>query len=261
MDERFLERMDSQLAGFADPVERLHRAIEKNDFELYCQPILQFTGEARYPMAEVLVRMREEERALLPPGEFLPVFEHYRMMPQLDRWVVRNTVKRLARGSRIGRFTVNISGQTLEDPEFPRFVAAQLSSNKVPADTLGFEVDEGDILLRPDAIAQFAGACRSTGVQLLIDGFGRRCVSFTPLKDLAAQYVKVDGSVIRKILTSEVARTKMNAMLRVGEALGFQLVAECVEDQDVLVRLKAMGVAYAQGFGIYQPHPIDALAA
>jgi EAL domain-containing protein (putative c-di-GMP-specific phosphodiesterase class I) len=71
----------------------------------------------------------------------------------------------------------------------------------------------------------------------------------------------VDGSVIRKILTSEVARTKMNAMLRVGEALGFQLVAECVENQDVLVRLKAMAVPYAQGFGIYQPDPIDALAA
>jgi EAL domain-containing protein (putative c-di-GMP-specific phosphodiesterase class I) len=261
MDDQFLERMDSELAGFADPLERLQGAIQKNEFELYCQPVLQFAGEVRYPMAEVLVRMREEERALLPPGEFLPVFEHYKMMPQLDRWVVRNTVKRLARGSRIARFTINVSGQTLEDPEFPRFVAAQLSSNRIPADALGFEVDEGDILLRPAATAQFARACRATSVPLLIDGFGRRSVSFTPLKDLAAQYVKVDGSVVRRILTSEVARTKINAMLRVGEALGFQLVAECVEDQDVLVRLKAMGVAYAQGFGIYQPHPIDALAA
>ena len=260
MDDQFLERMDSELAGWTDPVDRLRGAIEKNEFELYCQPILQFAGETRYPMAEILVRMREEERALLPPGEFLPVFEHYRMMPQLDRWVVRHTVKRLAQGSRIGRFTVNVSGQTLEDVEFPRFVAAQLSVNKVMADSLLFEIDETDALLRLDAAAQFAAACRAIGGQVLLDGFGRRSVSFTPLKKLGVQYVKVDGSVTRKILSSEVARTKMNAMLRVGEALGFSIVAECVEDQDVLLRLKAMGVAYAQGFGIYQPHPIDALA-
>jgi EAL domain-containing protein (putative c-di-GMP-specific phosphodiesterase class I) len=260
MDDQSLERLDSELAGWTDPVERLQGAIEKNEFELYCQPILQFAGDTRYPMAEVLVRMREEERALLPPGEFLPVFEHYRMMPQLDRWVVRHTAKRLSSGSRIGRFTVNISGQTLEDAEFLRFVAAQLSLNKLAADVLLFEIDEGDALARPDAAAQFASAYRAMGGQLLIDGFGRQSVSFTPLRKLAAQYVKVDGSVSRKILTSEVARTKMNAMLRVGEALGFALIAECVEDQDVLLRLKAMGVAYAQGFGIYQPHPIDALA-
>ena len=100
MGDPFLERMDSELAGWTDPVRRLRDAIENDEFELYCQPILQFAGEERYPMAEVLVRLREEERALLPPGEFLPVFEHYRMMAQLDRWVVRHTIKRLARAIR-----------------------------------------------------------------------------------------------------------------------------------------------------------------
>src|SRR5205814_10644541 len=122
--DEFLREMDSELVGWADPVQRLRTAIEKNEFELYCQPILALQGGERYPMAEVLVRLREEEKALAPPGEFLPVFEHYRMMPQLDRWVVRHTVKRLAQGSRIARFTVNVHGQTLEDAEFPRFVAA-----------------------------------------------------------------------------------------------------------------------------------------
>ena len=100
MEDPFLQRMDSELAGWTDPVRRLRDAIENDEFELYCQPILQFAGDERYPMAEVLVRLREEERALLPPGEFLPVFEHYRMMAQLDRWVVRHTIKRLASGSR-----------------------------------------------------------------------------------------------------------------------------------------------------------------
>src|SRR6059036_3448337 len=158
MEDRFLERMDSELAGWTDPVRRLRDAIENDEFELYCQPILRFAGDERYPMAEVLVRLREEERALLPPGEFLPVFEHYRMMAQLDRWVVRHTVKRLADGSRIPRYTVNLSGQTLEDEDFPRFVAAQLSVNKIGADRLLFEIDESDALLRLGACKRFSDA-------------------------------------------------------------------------------------------------------
>ena len=259
MDE-FLQRMDSELVGWTNPVQRLRNAIEKNEFELYCQPILGLQ-ESGYPMAEVLVRLREEEKALVPPGEFLPVFEHYRMMPELDRWVVRHTVKRLAAGSRIAKFSVNVSGQTLEDAEFPRFVAAQLSSHQVSADRLLFEVDESDALQRPAAAKQFSQAHRAIGGGVAIDGFGRRAVSFLPIKEMGVQYVKVDGSIIRKIVTNDVAKTKLNAILRVSEALKFAIVAECVEDQDVLARLKALGCAYAQGFGIYQPHPIEALAA
>jgi len=73
------------------------------------------------------------------------------------------------------------------------------------------------------------------------------------------QFVKVDGRITRKVLTSESARSRLNAILRVGERLGFGVIAECVEEQEVLLRLKAMGVGYAQGFGIYQPHPIASL--
>jgi len=258
--DEFLQQMDSELTGWPDPVQRLRSAIEKDEFELYCQPILALQGAERYPLAEVLVRLREEEKALVPPGEFLPVFEHYRMMPQLDRWVVRHTVKRLAQGSRIPRFTVNLHGQTLEDAEFPRFVAAQLASNQVAAERLLFEIDESDALLRLGAASRFAAAYRAIGGAILVDGFGRRSVSFVPIRELAVQFVKVDGSITRKLLASDVARTKMNAMLRVSDALKFSIVAECVEEQDVLVRLKALGCGYAQGFGIYQPHPIDSLA-
>lgn len=261
MDEQFLQRMDTELTGWADPVARLRQAIEKDEFELYCQPILSLSAAGGYAMGEVLVRMREEEKALLPPGEFLPVLEHYRMMPLLDRWVVRNTVKRLAAGSRIPRFTVNLSGDTLTDLEFPRFVAAQLSMYKVAPERLLFEIDESDALLHPEVATAFASVHRGLGGGILIDGFGRRAVSFAVLKSIGIDFVKVDGCITRKILSSDPARNKMNAILRVSEALKFAVVAECVEDQNVLLRLKALGVGYAQGFGIYQPHPMDAVAA
>jgi len=93
----------------------------------------------------------------------------------------------------------------------------------------------------------------------VIDSFGFRAVSFAPVKALGVHFVKVDGHITRKVLTSESARSRLNAILRVGERLGFGVIAECVEEQEVLLRLKAMGVGYAQGFGIYQPHPIGSL--
>jgi EAL domain-containing protein (putative c-di-GMP-specific phosphodiesterase class I) len=259
MDEQFLERMESQLTGWADPVERLRAALENDEFQLYCQPIVDLAKLDSTAFCEVLVRLREEERALVPPGEFLPVFEHFRMMPQLDRWVVRHAAQHLARAVKHS-LTINISTQTLDDAEFPRFVAAQLAAHKVKADSLGFEIDEADALERPAAARQFAGACRAMGVRLFLDGFGQRSVSFAPIKELGVQFVKVDGAITRKVLTSDVASTKMNAVLRVSEALKFSIVAECVEEQDVLARLKALGCGYAQGFGIYQPHPIASLA-
>src|SRR5436190_5774741 len=163
MDDSQLQRMDSELAGWSNPVQRLRDALERDEFELYCQPILQFDGAERYPMAEVLVRMREEERALVPPGEFLPVFEHYRMMPQLDRWVVHNTLKRLAQGSRIACYTVNVSSQTIEDAEFPRFVSGRLTAHKVEPSRLLFEIDETDTLVRPEATERFAHQMKPVG--------------------------------------------------------------------------------------------------
>lgn len=261
LDDRFLERMDSQLTGWADPAARLRQALAQDQFELYCQPILAFHGGERYPMAEILVRMREEERALLPPGEFLPVFEQYGMMPLLDRWVVRRVIERLALGSRIQRFTINVSGQTLRDQGFAASVADATLQSGVRPDALLFEIDESDVLAQLDAAVRFADAVKGLGCGVLIDGFGRRAMTFSALKALRVDYIKVDGSIVRKLLTSEKARIKMNAMVRVADALQMGLVAEFVEEQDILLRLKAMNVGYAQGFGVYQPHPLDAIAA
>jgi EAL domain-containing protein (putative c-di-GMP-specific phosphodiesterase class I) len=260
VDEKLLERMDSELAGWSDPVTRIREALKKNEFELYCQPILALSAAEEQPMGEVLVRMREEERALLPPGEFLPAFEHYGMMPQLDRWVVFHAVQRLGRASRIRRFTVNVSAQTLEDADFLPYVEAALQKYRVAPALIGFEIEESDVLARLEAAVRFANAAKALGCGVLLDGFGRRAASFTPLKVLRVDYVKVDGSIVRKLVTSEVARTKMNAIQRVAEALRIGVVAECVEDENILTRLRAMKVSHAQGFGIRPPQPVDSVA-
>ena len=106
---------------------------------------------------------------------------------------------------------------------------------------------------------RFSTALRAVGCGTGVSGFGRRSATFLPLKTLRPDYVKVDGVIVRKLLTAPSAEAKLRAILRVGEVMGFQVIAEMVEEQDILVRLKALGVAYAQGFGIQQPHPIEKL--
>jgi len=256
-----LRKMDDELAGWSEPAERLRQALGKDELALYCQPIAALTGAVRFPMAEVLVRLHEEEKAMLPPGAFLPVFEHYRLMPELDRWVVRKALQHLARGSRMPHFSINVSSQTIEDATFPKWVALELVSAGMPGTALLFEISEGDALARLEAAVRLSTAIRAVGCGAIVSGFGRRTATFMPLKTLRPDYVKVDGVIVRKLLTAPAAEAKLKAIIRVGEVMGFQVVAEMVEDQDILTRLKALGVAFAQGFGILEPHPIELLLA
>jgi EAL domain-containing protein (putative c-di-GMP-specific phosphodiesterase class I) len=238
---------------------RVERALAQDELALFCQPI-RALRQSDYPMAEVLVRMRDEERALLPPGEFLPVFEQLGMMPQLDRWVVHHVLLWLRRGSRIPAFTVNLSGQTLADASFPAFVAAELETLGVAPAALLFEIDETDLAAGLDLATGAATALLLAGCGVIIDSFGSTAHSLAHLKRLRVDMVKLDGSVVRKLLSSGAARSLVDAVLRIARAIDLEVIGACVEDQDVLLRLKALGVGYVQGFGIHQPGPLEKIA-
>jgi EAL domain-containing protein (putative c-di-GMP-specific phosphodiesterase class I) len=257
-EDQFLDRMGRELTGWSDPFARLRQALDRDELQLYCQPILSLRPPSGFVMAEVLVRLREEETLMLPPGDFLPVFEHFGMMPELDRWVVSHVVRWLA-GARPGgfrSFSINLSVQTIGDPEFPGFVAAETRNMNVSSAALTFEIEESSVLARTGSAAEFAAAVKREGCKVAIDGFGQRSVSFAPLKSLRVDYVKVDGSIVRNLLRNGVAEQKLKAIVRVGEAIGVGVIAECVEETDILARLKLLNVGYAQGFGIARPAPI-----
>ena len=258
--DALLRKEATALTGWVEPAERLRLALTKNELTLFCQPIAALSGAVRFPMAEVLVRLREEEKALLPPGEFIPVFEHYRLMPDLDRWVMREILRQLKKGLRIPRFALNLSSQTIDDAGFPKDLALALIEAGIPGKTLLFEIGEADTLQRLEAALRLAKGVRAVGCGVMIGGFGRRSATFAPLKALKPDYVKVDGAIVRKLLTTTGVEDKLKAILRVGEVMKYAVVAEMVEEQDILTRLKALGVGYAQGFGIRQPHPIELIA-
>jgi EAL domain-containing protein (putative c-di-GMP-specific phosphodiesterase class I) len=196
---------------------------------------------------------------MLPPGDFLPAFEHYRMMAELDRWVVRTALRKLSGDGAVRKLSVNISAQTIEEPGFAPFVAVQLRLASLDPASLVIEIDENDALDRRPAAERFAVEMKNIGCELLLDGFARRSVSFEPLKALLVDYVKVDGTVIRNILRSASAAAKLKAIVRVGEVTGVRVIAECVEEEPVLAALGRLKVGYAQGFGVRRPEPIDDL--
>ena len=253
-----LDELSSELTGWENPAARLLASLSNNELQLFAQPILRLSGGNDFPMAETLVRLREEEQKLLPPGEFLPAFEHCRMMPALDRWVAKNVIDSLTRPPAKGMIlTINISGQTIEDADFLPFVAGELVRRDVDAQAICFEIDEVDTLARPEAAAKFAATARRFGCRVLIDSFGRRSVTFNALTALQASFVKVDGSIVRSILTTPSAANKLSAIVRVGSVMNIDVIAECVESQEILDRLRKLGVGYAQGFGIALPRPVE----
>ena len=254
----FLLKMDGQLLGWEHPAARLREALDYDHFRLYGQPVVS-AAEGGAAFAEVLVRLREEEARLLPPGDFLPAFEHYKMMAELDRWVVRNALRSLGHGSALKRLSVNVSAQTIEEPGFAPFVAMQVRLAQVEPAALVFEIDENDALDRRAPCERFAAEMKGIGCRLLLDGFARRAVTFEPLKALLVDYVKVDGSIIRNVQRSGSAAAKLKAIVRIGQVAGIGVIAECVEDDAIQAALKELGVGYVQGFGVHKPVPLDDL--
>lgn len=247
--------------GNDDPVTQLRQSLAQDAFALYCQPMGALGGLVMvYPIAEILVRLWEEEKALLPPGDFLPVLEHYGLMPELDRWIVRRALRVLAAGSRIGRFSVNLSAQTLADQAFPCFLADALLAEGVPGHGLLFEIEEADALAAPRCTARFAALTGSLGTGIIIDGFGHTDESFHLLDLPCVQLVKLHGSLTRLLLGDALPSPQFERVVRETSARGIRLIADCVEETQAFRRLTRLGVAYAQGFGVYKPRPIQDFA-
>jgi EAL domain-containing protein (putative c-di-GMP-specific phosphodiesterase class I) len=241
-----------------DPVAYLRHALSQDAFDLHCQPIAALGGLVRaYPMGEILIRLREEEQAMLPPGEFLPVLEHYGLMPQLDRWVLREALRGLAVGSRIARLCLNLSVQTLADPAFPGFIAAELAATRVPGTCVLFEIEEREAMAVPDSLARFAALAGSLGAGMVIDGFGRtpdamQLLVYVP----CVRAVKLHGSFTRQLLAEGRPTRLLERHLRETATRGIMAVAESVEDARAIPQLNALGIRYAQGFGVYKPQPL-----
>jgi len=245
-------------SGEIEWLQKLQGALKEERFTLYYQPIVAAYGsDVEGPSMEVLLRMLDESGHEIPPAEFVQAAERYRLMASVDRWVVQTTLKALSRNAfqlaRDRSVAINISGQTLGDPQFLEFVVECLDRTGVSADQVCFEIAETAVVSNLEQARRFVGVLHGMGCKFTIDDFGSGVGSFSSLKNLELDYLKLDGSFMRNLARDSVSQTMVTAMIKLARTLNFKIIAEQVEDSAALEAARKIGVDYVQGFVIARP--------
>jgi len=245
-------------------LQRLQSALKENRFHLYHQVIVGAHGEETGPAMEVLVRLEDEAGNELPPSDFLRAAERYRLMGLVDRWVVQTTLSALGRGAipvQANRsVAINISGQTLADLQFLEFVVECFDSTGALPTQVCFEITENAVIANLEHARRFVGVLHGMGCQFALDDFGSGVGSFSNLKNLPLDYLKIDGSFMRNLGRDTVNQAMVTAMIRLARTLNFKVIAEQVEDTAAVEAARKMGVDYLQGYAIGRPQPLSLAA-
>lgn len=241
---------------------RIVQAIDGGEFHLYCQKIIPIkTDTESYVINEILIRMAEEENNLMPPGAFLPFVEKYKMMTRLDRWVVSYMVQWLStrKISTKSLFSINVSKDTIKDSSFPAFVQDQIQKAKIASNIICFEIEESDALSSPAETLLFTDKIRQIGCRISLCSFNHRRDSLDLLRKIKVDFIKIDGSLVWNILKDQEDLAKVVAINRIARTIKVQTIAELVETDDIILKLREIGVDFAQGFGVATPQPLKAL--
>lgn len=238
----------------------LRQALEHDHFALYVQPIQAIQERDTVAHYEVLIRLVGEDGSIIAPGNFLSSAERYGLMPQIDRWVLRNYFRWLAQHpshlNTLGLCSINLSGASLIDPLFKAFVQNLFDESKIPARFICFEITESMAILNLQNTLDFIHHFRSLGCHFSLDDFGSGFSSYGYLKNFPVDFIKIDGNFVRDLIEDKFDRAIVNSIHDVAAAMGIRTIAEFVENGQILQELKAMGVNYAQGYGIAKPKPL-----
>jgi diguanylate cyclase (GGDEF)-like protein/PAS domain S-box-containing protein len=239
-------------------LQTLQIALRDNRFELYFQRIIaSYPANDEGPAMEVLVRLRNDLGEQLVPLEFLRAAERYRLIGLIDRWVVQTTLTGLGRGAieidAKRSVAINISGQTLADVQFLEFVVECLDSTGANPAQICFEIAESTVVANFEQARRFVGVLHGMGCRFALDDFGSGIGSFANLKNLAVDYLKIDGSFFKNLARDSVNQAMVSAMIRLARTLNFKVIAEQVEDASALDAARQIGVDYLQGYAIGRP--------
>jgi diguanylate cyclase (GGDEF)-like protein/PAS domain S-box-containing protein len=255
----------AQRHGEMQWVSRVKRALNENRFLLEAQPIVPIHQTGTQPPAprsyELLLRMRELDGSIVPPGAFLPGVERYNLTQRVDRWVISSALHWLAANpattQRIGRVYVNLSGDSLSDPQLHDFIRAVLDETRVQPTKIGFEITETAAIGNLTRANQLIAELRRLGCAFSLDDFGSGVSSFAYLKALTVDWLKIDGLFVGNIVHDRVDHEMVRSISDIGHVMGKKVVAESVESTAVLERLKQIGVDYAQGLALGPPMSLD----
>lgn len=245
--------------------ERIRMALRQNAFDLYAQRIAPLKDEQRAHRFEVLLRLNDG-KALYTPQAFFAAAEAHELMPDLDQWVIRELMSTLrqhasALRTKCWEFSVNIAAQTLLTDEFSEYVSQELKRSSIPAGLLVFEVAESDAIEHQYSLSILAKRLHGVGCRIALDNCRAGLRTFDTLHKWPVSCLKIDGSLVRHIVSNCRYESQVRAVARMASELGIETVAECVETENIRERLLSMDIDYAQGFHLGRPEPLSSFFA
>ena len=242
-------------------IARIHKAIEENRLLLFRQNIVAVAGSDNVEHAEILLRMQDENGAIIPPMAFIPAAERYNVMAMLDRWVVTHALEWLAANpltcnDHLQFLSINLSGQSLGDRHFLQYIVDELVRTGVEAGRICFEITETAAIANIGRANDFITELKKRGCWFALDDFGSGMSSYSYLKNLNVDYLKIDGAFVKGMAQDLVDFAMVESINRIGHVMGIKIIAEFVEDETILEKLREIGVDFAQGYGIHQPEAL-----
>jgi len=246
-------------------VSRIHEALKNNRFTLYQQQMPPVNGESDLPTNfEFLIRLKDNDE-IIAPGAFIPAAERYDLMPSIDQWVISEAFKNIAQLTKLNpalkdaTYFLNLSGTSLSDEAFFDFLRQQFDEHKLPAQKICFEVTETAAITNLTSTVEFINQLKQLGCQFALDDFGAGLSSFSYLKSLPVDYLKIDGGFVRDMIEDPMDAAIVAAVNNIGHVAGLKTVAEFVENYEIIDALKTIGVDYAQGYALAKPAPLEDL--
>jgi EAL domain-containing protein (putative c-di-GMP-specific phosphodiesterase class I) len=257
---------DSEVAerrGEMNWVSVIRDALDRGRFYLLCQPIVRLTsGRAAAPVCyELLLRMRDPMGNEVLPMAFLPAAERYNLIADIDAWVVAHAMRLLrdCRAVPAGQFLINLSGQSLCVPRFVEFLVAELEASELDCGCFCFEVTEASAISNLRSLGEVFERLRGMGCRFALDDFGSGLSAFSYLKSLRVDYIKIDGGLVRNMVSDEVDAAMVRAINEIAHVLGVETIAEFVETPPIFEALRRLGVDFGQGHWIATPRPVEEL--
>lgn len=245
-------------------IQKIKSAIKNDSFELYYQEIAAINPQYPTPKTiEILIRLNDKGK-IIAPDSFIPAAERYNMMPLIDEWVVLNTFKFLNEYQQTIqqeiRVAINLSGQSLTEDSVLNLVTSQLRKNKsLTKEHICFEITETAAIANMSRATEFIAQMKQMGCRFSLDDFGSGLSSFTYLKNMPIDNIKIDGAFIRDIVSDKINKTFVESIHNIGKMMGIKTTAEYVENEDIFNCVKEIGIDYAQGYHIARPKPLKDL--
>ena len=238
-------------------VKRLRQALNQNLFSLYAQTITPLKGNDNRQSFEILLRLTDRVDRVILPGVFMDIAERNFLMTDIDTWVIDNLFETLEKaGKQIWnshRFSVNLSGSSLNNESFLQFLKQRLKDCSLPGEMFCFEITESVAVLDLERVIDFIHSLKEIGCSFALDDFGKGVSSLTYLKSLPVDYLKIDGSFIRELNVNPASKVMVEAINHIAVGIGLKTVAEFVEDEHILNSVRDLNVDYAQGFHLGRP--------